>query len=647
MDLLSSLGLGNALPEQSTRLSSHPGIVKALDNHGADVRIGFNHCLHCGASLPVASSKSSSSSASNPESAAVIRPVSCKGCKRVKYCSSSCRTADSEEDPSQYGDDQSACGHSPVICALLNLCNDDDDAEEELLLQVEKTATKNSKNKSKPGGKSKDPKEEAARYRVQTELESYPATLFNILSESPDWFVEALTQRLRSSIYGGGVISSKDSDEDAEEERSSNREQQKRRGKRDRVAATPSPPNSSSSNTNKRKRRNELVLHIVGASVDSELWNWNGTTNKEDGRAEAVFSAYAEASTNLTSHLKNLLESSIDVRCIFIGPDCPKTKSASPCTVEVPIPETKSSKLIFETHCCNYGEDDEDTKKQKQKKEKTTKQQQQEQQTQQHQQQQPSTSSSSLSAPDAIIFFNPGFSCPDYDWSMALTTAASYSSSYSSSLDEAANNTPFLITTNTEMEGIADVKCLLDGGYVHPRTIPDHILEAVDYSVDKEEEEDEYDDDDEPCFFFSENPYAGLRVRQSGTMGNDLYVKNRWIVGGLFSGSGMMLGGGGGGDNAGVCIGDKTSSSSKQTNFESNKKQRKVENVVDEKKTKTKTKKNTNNKKKRHDQIVSKEDDDSEGENGDTVRSKKRQKSEKRQNDGSSKNTKRKNPALI
>ena len=31
MDLLASLGLGNALPEQSTRLMSHPGIIKALE----------------------------------------------------------------------------------------------------------------------------------------------------------------------------------------------------------------------------------------------------------------------------------------------------------------------------------------------------------------------------------------------------------------------------------------------------------------------------------------------------------------------------------------------------------------------------------------------------------------------------------------
>ena len=34
--------------------------------------------------------------------------------------------------------------------------------------------------------------------------------------------------------------------------------------------------------------------------------------------------------------------------------------------------------------------------------------------------------------------------------------------------------------------------------------------------------------------FFGENPNAGIRVRQSGNMGNDLFVKNRWIFGGVF-----------------------------------------------------------------------------------------------------------------
>ena len=42
------------------------------------------------------------------------------------------------------------------------------------------------------------------------------------------------------------------------------------------------------------------------------------------------------------------------------------------------------------------------------------------------------------------------------------------------------------------------------------------------------------EDDDDNETFFSVNPFCGYRVRQSGTMANDLYVKSRWIFGGRF-----------------------------------------------------------------------------------------------------------------
>ena len=35
MDLLASLGLGTALPEQATRLTCHPGIIRLLDGSGS------------------------------------------------------------------------------------------------------------------------------------------------------------------------------------------------------------------------------------------------------------------------------------------------------------------------------------------------------------------------------------------------------------------------------------------------------------------------------------------------------------------------------------------------------------------------------------------------------------------------------------
>ena len=155
MDLLSSLGLDNVLPEQSTRLTSHPGILKALDSGGEDVRLGFNACLHCGNKL-LDDKDATSSKKSASKKSTTAKSVSCKGCKRVKYCSTSCRKADSEDDPSQQedGDEPPACGHSPVICALLNLCNEDDDAEEEL-----ENKSNNNNDKS-----TADQKKEAAKY---------------------------------------------------------------------------------------------------------------------------------------------------------------------------------------------------------------------------------------------------------------------------------------------------------------------------------------------------------------------------------------------------------------------------------------------------------------------------------------------------
>mmetsp|Transcript_21661 Transcript_21661/g.43337 ORF Transcript_21661/g.43337 Transcript_21661/m.43337 type:complete len:235 (+) Transcript_21661:1-705(+) len=203
--------------------------------------------------------------------------------------------------------------------------------------------------------------------------------------------------------------------------------------------------------------------------------------------------AYAEASTNLLSFMKSFPIGLHSIRLVFFGPDCPQTGTDKRCFVEVPIPDSKAT-LAVETHCCYYGE------KGRQK-----------------------VAAISSLEPDAIIFFNPGFSCPDYDWSNALSAASSY-----------RDAKPFIITTNTEMEGFADIKILLDAGYIDKRSLPSEILVAVDDGEDgKPTCNDEADD---RTFFLNENPYAGLRIRQSGTMANDLYVKNRWILGGLFNG---------------------------------------------------------------------------------------------------------------
>lgn len=111
-----------------------------------------------------------------------------------------------------------------------------------------------------------------------------------------------------------------------------------------------------------------------------------------------------------------------------------------------------------------------------------------------------------------LPFFIAGFTCPDYTWEEAVSAIP--------------DNTPYLITTNTELEGIADAQYLLENSFISD--LPEglaHILEP-DTSRSDEEESDT---------FFSINPFSGERIRQSGTMANDLYVKSRWILGGKFS----------------------------------------------------------------------------------------------------------------
>ena len=486
MDLLASLGLGGALPEQSTRLT-HPSVIKALDEGGSDVRLGFNRCLACGIKLLNSDSDTTITKS---------KVVACQGCKRVSYCSASCQKMDCE--PSKDEEGEEAIGHSPVVCALLNLCNDDEDAEEEMYNKKKKSSKKSNEKKKKSN--SDQQKIEAAHYRVRTELESYPATLFNILSEGPDWLIESITDKLRKN-------------EDIRSPTAPPKKKQ-RRGKRDRSSISPKKEDES---TRSSERKRELVLHIVGASVDSELWNfnWNGSSSDKSGDnsnnvEEELLNAYGEAATNLTSYLNNLLEmTNISIRCIFVGPDCPKQKSVISHRIQVQIPDSTSSTLSIETHACYYGSNEQPY----------------------------------LPAPDAVIFFNPGFSCPDYDWTGALKAVCAYQVS--------SRTTPILITTNTELEGFGEIKYLLDGGYINSESLPNDVLEAVDYQATSNKKS---------SFFFGENPCkssflycfffissfnlhhhslldAGLRVRQSGTMGNDLYVKSKWIIGGLLTSS--------------------------------------------------------------------------------------------------------------
>lgn len=224
----------DSLPEQCTRLSSHPGIMPALEGSGIDgdggdgnvVRLGFDACLRCGTSLPVEADDDEDVGAGVSRKGSKKAPmaVSCRGCNRVRYCAMGCRAANAEDEFDESPDagkeeeePPSTPGHSPVVCALLGLCDDDDLAEEELLDELSpkgggggggdgKGKGKNESGKNGNGRENKkwadggdDARKEAARHRVRTELESYPATLLNVPhSEAPDWFVDAMTRRLRN-----------------------------------------------------------------------------------------------------------------------------------------------------------------------------------------------------------------------------------------------------------------------------------------------------------------------------------------------------------------------------------------------------------------------------------------------------------------
>lgn len=343
MDLLASLQL-DSLPEQQTR-AAHLGKRFAKD---PDLRLGFNACCTCGKKGP---------------------SVECKGCCRVRYCSDECRVKDTQCSPTD--EEEGAMGHSSIICSVLRLCQDDEDAEEQV------------------GGT------DAARDRVRSELESYPATMSNILREGPCY------QELLQSVG------------------------------------------------------TELVIHIVGASTDSELWN--GQDN--------FVAAYGEALLQLAEDFR--FDS---IQLHMIGPECPEDPIREDRTMPYQQKNGSQYNLAFRTHQCSYSKE----------------------------------ILGSIPKAHVVVFFNPGFTCPDYDWNETVACLE--------------YGTALLLTTNTEMEGVSDCNFLLQEKLIP--SLPPMVAEIMGSY-----EEGQGDD-----VFFSENPYAGSRVRQSGTMANDLYCKNRWML---------------------------------------------------------------------------------------------------------------------
>lgn len=314
MDLLRSLNV-EELPEQQTRT-----LHLVQDNPGFDRSLGFDSCCTCGKKL--GSSKDSIT-------------IACRACKRVNYCSESCRHEDANVTlfPEHYDnsdDNESAMGHTAVICSLLRLCQDDEDVENNISLS--------------------DPdRTKAARDRIQSEKESYPATLANAVFSGP-CYQETL-----------------------------------------RRCAT----------------RKAIVFHIVGASNDAELWDYQDGADKE----WEFVQAYADAMTDLAEKFHFEM-----IELIFIGLECPDSNMDRSVSLRSLRSNNPACNIVIRTLKGHYNKD--------------------------------LLIDNEVAKVDIVIFFNPGFTVPDYFWN--------------ESIDSIQNGTPFLLTTNTEMEGIADCQYLLD-----------------------------------------------------------------------------------------------------------------------------------------------------------------------------------------
>ena len=233
--------------------------------------------------------------------------------------------------------------------------------------------------------------------------------------------------------------------------------------------------------TLKRLHRQTLTIHVVGASENAELSRGPERSSvKSMSMHSAVCKDYAEALAELADRCK---VHTVDI--LFIGPECPQT----PLNESIPMHYldesvgnliVRSTRSLYNQECLQH-----ETKA------------------------------------DFVVMYNPGFTCPDYPhWKETLPCIP--------------NGTPFLLTTNTEMEGIADCQYLLDQDKI--QSLPPVIAEIFGVAVATDDDDlDDEQIDNNSTSFFSVNPFCGSRVRQNGTMANDLFVKNRWMLGGIFN----------------------------------------------------------------------------------------------------------------
>jgi hypothetical protein len=245
--------------------------------------------------------------------------------------------------------------------------------------------------------------------------------------------------------------------------------------------------------------KTSLTIHIIGASEEAEFW---GDYKLDHPSCRDVYPAYAEALTDLVAMYNGITT----IHLIFIGPNCPVKNLTKRRSIQLDqgIKEKQGDarksgskkrkqnsnptcEVVLQSYRSEYVE-----------------------------------SLTNIPKPDVCVFYNPGFTCPDYDWSQTLDKFVER---------DDATRIPFFATTNTEMEAISDLQFLYNGRYIDGlpatlREIDDALSDGDRSSVGHSEAAGNT--------FFGENPSSGTRVRQSGNMANDLFVKNRWVYGGIF-----------------------------------------------------------------------------------------------------------------
>lgn len=207
-----------------------------------------------------------------------------------------------------------------------------------------------------------------------------------------------------------------------------------------------------------------LTIHLIGASDDAELTR--GATVVTDNSPTKVIQDYAEACAELAE--RNEIR---NIQLCFIGPDCPET--AWDTTMPLQMLDKTLGNLTAKTYQGVYHD---------------------------------VLAKHDVPRADIVVLFHPGFTVPDYDqWGETLAAIPP--------------DTPFLLTSNTEMEAIADTQYLLEQDSV--QAIPAGLADILEVEISNENS------------FFAVNPFHGMRVRQNQSMANDVFVKNRWMLGGM------------------------------------------------------------------------------------------------------------------